>query len=139
MAAPTPSPNTIDWDGTRGTLRWRAAWTDGTNFSASSVVDISALGAPVPNSVKINKISGEISGGMTLTLLFDATTDEVIDIFSGSASYTTPFSRDYTSGPSLGVVPDTTADGFVGDLLLTTAGAANTTAVDLLVIFERSS
>ncbi len=140
MAAPTPSPNTIDWDGTVGTLRWRAAWTDGTNFAASKVVDISTLGAPAPNSIKISYVCGSITGGMSLTLLYDATTDETIDTFTGSASYTTPFARDYRLGPSNGViVDDTTAAGFTGDLLLTTTGATNTTAIDLLVVFEASS
>ena len=138
MAAPTPT-STINWDGIRGHVRFRAAWTTADQYADQSVVDISTL-SPAPNSVKIRSIDLIDNGDVSLTLEFDATTDQDIDNFAGQTDVSYQFLRDYTDGPNAGVVPsDVTAAGFTGDIVITSANAANLDEVNLYLVFERSS
>lgn len=137
MAAPTPVVATF-WDGTRGLVRWYAAWTDGSQLTDSVVVDISAL-EPAPNSVKIRRFDVIVNGDVSTSWEFDATTDQLIDLFIGQSDLTNLFDRDYTDGPNNGFVPTPGAAAFVGDILLTTLNAANLDEVNALIVFERSS
>lgn len=137
MAAPTPVI-AISWDGTRGLVRWYAAWTDGTQLTDSVVVDISTL-SPAPNSVKIRRFDVLINGDADVAFEFDATTDELIDRFVGQSDVTNYNDRKYDDGPSNGFTPTTTAAGFTGDIVLTTLNAANLDEVNALIIFERNS
>jgi hypothetical protein len=137
MAAPTPATKTF-WDGTRGMTRWYAAWTDGTALTDTVVVDVSALNS-APASVKILSVDAVVNGDISITLEFDATSDELFDRFLGQSDASFQFIRDYTQGPNGGYVPDTAATGFAGDLLLTSANQANGDEVNLLIVFEKSS
>ena len=136
MAAPTPVTKTF-WDGTRGMVRWYAAWSNGDQQADAKLVDISTL-APAPTSVKIRTIDIFINGNLQVDFEYDATTDELIDRFIGQSDITVPFFRDYSEGPNNGYVPDKTATGFGGDILLTTVGAASGDEVSILCIFQTS-
>jgi Na+-translocating ferredoxin:NAD+ oxidoreductase RnfG subunit len=136
MAAPTPVTAT-QWDGTRGLVRWYAAWTDGTQLSDSVVVDISTL-SPAPDAVKIRRFDVLINGDVSVSFEFDASTDALIDRFVGQSDITNYYERCYDDGPSNGFVPTTTASGFTGDILLTTVNAASGDEINALIIFERS-
>lgn len=138
MAAPTPT-TTVNWDGTRGAVRFRAVWTTADNYSDQSVIDISTL-APAPNSIKIRSIDCILNGDIGATFEFDATTDQDIDNFIGQTDVTYQFLRDYTDGPNAGILPsNTAAAGFTGDLFLTTTNVANLDEINLYIVFERSS
>ena len=137
MAAPTAVTAT-SWNGTRGMVRWYAAWTTADQHTDAVVLDISTL-SPAPNSVKIRSFDVIVNGDVDIAFEFDATTDELIDRFVGQSDQTNLFDRDYTDGPSNGFVPTTTAAGFTGDILLTTLNAANLDEVNALIIFERNS
>ena len=145
MAAPTPTTH-VQWDGTQGYLYWRAEWTDGTQLTDSILVDVSDTATfPVPgaatrlNSVKVIGIECQCNGDLEATLEFDATTDQLIDVFEGQTDSTIVFSEDYTNLPSGGRVPNTTAAGFVGDILLTTVNAANGDELKLKILFRRKT
>ena len=137
MAVPTPLPDVINWDGTRGMIRWRAAWANTDNFTAVAIIDLSADLAGPPNSIKIRTIQGSINGNFEARLDFDATTNQIIDFFAGQSDQSNPINVDYTDGPNVGVIPsDTTATGFTGDLLLTTTNAASGDELQLIITFE---
>jgi hypothetical protein len=138
MAGPATVTKTF-WDGTRGMVRWYTAWSDGTQLTDSTLVDISTLGGPIPNSIKIRSIDLVMNGDMQVDLEYDATTDELIDRFIGQSDVSYQFLCDYTDGPNVGYIADTSAAGFTGDLLLTTVGAASGDEINLLLVFERSS
>ena len=137
MGAPTPVTKTF-WDGSRGMLRWYAAWTDNTQLTDSVLIDISGLTGPTPDSIKIRSIDLILNGDLQVDLEFDATGDELIDRFIGQTDVSYQVLRDYSEGPSCGYTATTSAAGFVGDLLLTTANADNLDEVNLLVLFDRS-
>jgi len=137
MAAPTPVEKTF-WDGHRGMTRWYAAWADGTQHADRVVVDVSAL-SPAPTAVKVRSIDMVLNGDLQVDLEFDATTDEVIDRFIGQTDVTYQFLRDYTDGPNVGYIPDQSAAGFAGDIMLTTTSAASGDEVNLLIIYEKAS
>lgn len=138
MAAPTPT-TTVNWDGIRGAVRFRAVWADVTNYSDQSVVDISTL-APAPASIKIRSIDIILNGDIGATLEFDATTDQDIDNFTGQSDVTYQLLRDYTDGPNAGITPaDTAAAGFTGDLFITTTNVASGDELNAYIVFEKSS
>jgi hypothetical protein len=136
MSAPTPVTKTF-WDGERGMTRWLAAWTDGTQLTDTVAVDVSAL-SPAVTAVKVRSIDLILNGDLQIDLEFDATTDEQIDRFIGQSDVTVPMFRDYRDGPNEAYIPDQTATGFAGDILLTSANAASGDEVNLLIIFEKA-
>lgn len=85
--------------------------SDGTGESAVLKVDVSGLSG-APASVKIDKIQYEVVG-MSVQLLWDATTDDLIGVFQ-SAGY-----MDFTC---FGGLPNPKSTGWTGDILLTTSG-----------------
>ena len=137
MAAPTPVEKTF-WDGHRGMTRWYAAWGESTEHTDKVIVDVSAL-SPAPTAVKVRSFDLILNGNLQVDLEFDATTDELIDRFIGQTDVTYQILRDYTDGPNVGYIPDQSAAGFAGDIMLTTADAASGDEVNLLVIFEKTS
>jgi len=138
MAFSTPV-NVVRWDGTQGQLRYRAVFDGaGQDLTDSAIVDISAL-APAPNSVKVQRIQSVINGVYSATLEYDATTDQIIDQFSGQSDISNPYVVDYSKGPNGGVVPTNTAAGFVGDILLTTVGAAAGHELNLTIDFRKKT
>ena len=138
MAAPTPTTYT-EWNGSRGMTYWRAEWTDGTQLTDSVVVDISALGAPVPVSVRVIGAKCTLNGDVEVTLEFDATTDRLIYVFEGQTDASIIDVADFREGPNGGRSPAPSAAGFVGDILLTSANAAGGDEVTLLVFYERKT
>ena len=138
MAFSTPV-NEVDWDGTQGQLRYRAVFDGvGQDLTDSAVVDISAL-SPAPASVKVQRLQSVINGVYSCTLEFDATTDQMIDQFSGQSDISNPYVMDYSGGPNRGIVPNITAAGFVGDILLTTVGAAAGNELNVVLDFHKKT
>lgn len=134
MPAPTPVTWT-EWNGRRGLAYWFAAWTDGTNFTDTVVIDVSAL-SPSPAAVKIRSIHGKLNGNITANLEFDATTDEAIYQLDGQTDVSIVEDVDFTVGPNLGRSPDKTATGFTGDVVMTSTGVANGDEATLLIEFD---
>lgn len=137
MAAPTPVKK-IFWDGTRGMIRWYAAWTDGSQLTDSQMIDISADLSPAPDSIKIRSVDLVLNGDIDVALEFDASTDELLEHLLGQTDVTFQFYRDYTDAPNEGYTPTSSAAGFTGDLLLTTLNAASGDEVNALIVFEKS-
>ena len=131
-----------DWDGYQGRVRWRGTWPGTEDLTDTVLADISGLGAAgasAPTSIKIQRVQAVINGDITVTLEFDASTDQIIDQWSGQSDVTNQIVVDYTGGPNKGVVgSDTAAAGWTGDLLLTTSGGAAGDEVNLTVDFARS-
>ena len=132
------------WDGTQGQLRFRALFDGAAQDQTDLVlVDISTLGGvgvnTAPNSVKIQRLQAVVNGAFQATLEYDATTDQVIDAFSGQTSISNPYIVDYTGGPNRGVAPNAAAGGFVGDILLTTVGAAASDELNLVIDYRRKT
>jgi len=145
MATPTPVTH-VQWDGTQGYLYWRAAWSTGDQFTDTVLIDISdSTTFPSPghstavNSIKILGVEAQLNGDLTATLEFEATTDQLIDVFEGQTDSTIVFSEDYTNLPSGGRVPDKAATGFVGDVSLTTLNAASGDELKLKILFRRKT
>lgn len=139
MAAPTPLEQ-INWDGTRGSIRWIARWTTGDQFADQNLIDLDADLSPVPTTIKIRTIDIMVNGNVRVDIEFDATTDQLIDSFEGQTDVTHPLIRDYTDCPNVGFVAlNPSAAGFNGDVILTTTGAADGDEVNLLMTFERSA
>lgn len=136
MGAPTPVVK-VFWNGERGAVRWYAAWLSADELTDSVLVDISAL-SPVPAAIKVRSISLTLNGDFQADIEFDATTDELIDRFIGQADVTYQFIEDYTDYPNSGFNPDTSATGFIGDLLVTTLGAASGDELKIHLVFEKT-
>jgi hypothetical protein len=90
--------------------------SDGTGESGAVKVDVSAIPADARfgsvSEVKVNKITYDITG-MTVSLLWDATTDVVFATLSGNGCI------DMTDK---GGIKNNSGDGKTGDILLTTTG-----------------
>lgn len=84
------------------------------------IVDLSTLTGPdgtAATKLKINEVTWAVGAGFDYVLLeWDATTDQVIDYFQGQGY------MDYRLFG--GKIPDSTAGGYTGDLILTTSGGA---------------
>ena len=139
MAAPTPVER-IAWDGTRGSIRWIARWTDGTQLTDTQLIDIDGDLSPAADAIKIRSVDIIINGNIRVDLEFDATTDQLIDSFEGQADVSHPFLRDYTDGPNGGfIASDASAAGFTGDVLLTTLNAADGDEINLYMTFHKKT
>lgn len=101
--------------------------SDGTGESAVIKVDISTLkdanGNP-PTRVAIEEIQWTIQGFSSVRLLWDHTTDDLIDVLAGNGY------RDYSYTGALG---DPASAGGTGDILLTTANAISGATYDILL------
>jgi len=90
--------------------------SDGTGESGAVKVDVSAIQADARfgsvSEVKVNKITYDTTG-MTVSLLWDATTDVVFATLSGNGCI------DMTDK---GGIKNNSGDGKTGDILLTTTG-----------------
>lgn len=137
--ANTINVNRVFWDGTRGAVHYNLS-SDGTAVSDTVLVDISAL-APAPNSIKIRTIQASLYGNFILTLEFDASGDEAIDVIENqTADVSFKYVVDFTDGPNKGwISTNVAAAGWTGDLLVTSSGLANLDGFDLIVTFEKST
>jgi hypothetical protein len=93
--------------------------SDGTGESAVQKVDISGLtlnNGSAPTKVKITRIWYSISSGMSVSLLFDHTANDIVFIPSGDGF------RDFET--NMGGLRDPASAGGTGDLLFTTNGAS---------------
>jgi DNA integrity scanning protein DisA with diadenylate cyclase activity len=131
------------YDGWQGQLRYRAVFDGaGQDLTDTVLIDISTLaaaGASVPASVKVQRIQAEINGDYIATLEYDATTDQLIETWAGQTDMSNPIVRDYTGGPNKGIAPSTGTAGFVGDILLTTVGAAAGDELNFVIDYRRKN
>jgi len=101
--------------------------SDGTGESAVVKVDISALTGPkgvAPSKLIIDELQWTIQGFTSVQLLWDAATDDEAAILTGTGY------RDYSA---FGGLQDPRSATPVGDLLLTTYGAAANATYDILI------
>lgn len=101
--------------------------SDGTGESAVLKVDRSTLvdlNGEEPRRLIVDRVLGHVDG-MNVSLLFDATTDDLIGVFSGF-----DIERDFRD---IGGLPDPLSAGNVGDLLLTTTGHGVGDSYDLTI------
>ena len=127
------------------TLNTRATWVSGDAFQTKWVTD------PGITTITINGVVYTITSvdsTTQITLASDPgdqtgvayTVDEIFETFTGQADVTNSYVRDYTDGPNRGLTPDkssATRTGAVGDILLTTSGAASGDELQVLLFFER--
>ena len=64
--------------------------------------------------------------------------DATIDRFAGQANESNIFDREYDDGPNDGLTPYKDSTNLVGDVLLTTSGAADGDELNVQVVFERT-
>lgn len=101
------------FDGKKKTIIKLTNISDGTGEAAVLKVDVSGL-SPAASKVRINKI-WYMTEGMTVQLLWDATTDVVALLLPQNNSGFLDFE-------SIGGIQNNAGTGVTGDLLLTTAG-----------------
>lgn len=120
--------NTTIFAGTRRHIIHLTNVSDGTGESAVVKVDVSALTGPngqVPTAVTIEEISWDIQGFTSVTLAWDATTDDTIAVMSGQG---------YSDWSSVGGLHDPASTGATGDVVLTTTGAAANATYDITIV-----
>ena len=95
--------------------------SDGTGESAVLKIDVSTLNPNAYNlacnGVKLNKIWAQ-TDGMGLNILWDATTDVIVETVPQNIMYTADYS-------SFGGIPNNSGAGKTGDVLFTTVGASS--------------
>lgn len=120
--------NTVDVltqvDGERNHVVTLFFLSDGvSNLTATSLVDVSALNT---TEVRLASIKGFINNSMTLTLLWDATTDAAIFSIGEVGSIASGvIDIDFTDGGRLPGIKNTKATGWTGDVVMATAGIAS--------------
>lgn len=103
--------------------------SDGTGESDVKKIDISAITAKHAHTVvgvNIDRIVGQVGGFNYVTLEWDATTDDNIAVLM-------PGSFDYDYLGTVGPLIDPQSSGFTGDVFLTTDGAINGAAYNILI------
>jgi len=126
MAVPTASTTTRN-SGTGFILTWHAVWATTDNFTASSIVDLSSFA--YTNKLKITHLHINATAGISVALLFDATSDEMI--YRHPLGNLGPVDIDFTHSPDGGLVK--TAAGGSGDVVLTTTSAASGDEVSIVI------
>ena len=95
--------------------------SDGTGETAVTKIDVSTLNPNAYNlacnGVKLNKIWAQ-TDGMGLNILWDATTDVIVETVPQNIMYTADYS-------SFGGIPNNSGTGKTGDVLFTTVGASS--------------
>jgi len=119
MAAPTPTTYQRQV-GHYGYTAWSGLWTDGTNITASVVVDVSALGEGYTTQVKILKLQMVATSAISALLEFDATTNQFIT--KSSIGNVDNIIIDFKDNTDRGLVKS--AAGSTGDIVITTLAAA---------------
>ena len=100
--------------------------SDGTGESLVTKVDISSL-PTVPTYTAIEEISWDVQGFNSVRLLWDHTTDDLIDVLSG---------RGARSYKDISYLFDPRSSGGTGDILLTTAGSAAGNTYDITLVLQ---
>tara|TARA_R110000824_G_scaffold351386_1_gene538435 strand:- start:320 stop:703 length:384 start_codon:yes stop_codon:yes gene_type:complete len=100
--------------------------SDGSGEAAVKKVDISSL-TPVGTHFSIEKIQYSVYIG-SVTLLFDASTDDTAITLSGSGT------KDYTQ---IGGITDPKSSGYTGDIMLTTDAFGATSTYDLTITLKK--
>jgi len=125
------------FDGYKGQVRYRAiADGAGQDQTGTILADLSGL-APAPNKVTVERIQAVVNGDYTVTVQFDNTTDQVIDVFTGQSDVSNPYIVDYTGGPNKGVA--NTAAGGTGDVTYTTSGIASGDELNIVLDFHKKN
>lgn len=107
-------------DGHRNVILSRVCSSDGTGESAAVFADISTFSTAngvAPTSLRVDRIDYDIQGFTSISLFFDATTDDEI-VRLGPGSGTIDFS-------GIGGKSDPKSSGTTGDILITTVGAVS--------------
>jgi len=124
--ADSVNTNTL-FSGTRRKIYQFTNVSDGTGESAVVKVDISTLTGPnksaPPSKLVVEAIDYNIQGFTSVTLYFDATTDDEIAVLPAGSGVV-----DFTYG---GGLVDPQSSGATGDIVLTTTGAAANASYDI--------
>jgi len=119
--ANTLTYNTLE-DGERNLIRSLRIASDGSEETATSLVDVSAFNC---SEVRLASIKGFIAD-FQIELLWDATTDVPICAFGNAASVGTGvIDIDFTDGGRYPGIPNTKASGYTGDVFYSTLGTTN--------------
>ena len=89
---------------------------DTSNESATAKVDVSAL-TPAVTRVKVDKVHYSVSDGLTLQILWDATTDVRFLALSGGGTL---------DATCFGGLHNNAGDGITGDIMFSTLGWSGT-------------
>jgi hypothetical protein len=106
--------------------------SDGTGESAVAKLTLSSYtltNGSIPTKAAIEEIYWSIQGFTSVRLLWDHTTDVVIDVLAPGSGY-----RPYQDFGALGDV----GTGDTGNILLTTAGAISGATYDILLVVKLS-
>ena len=104
--------------------------SDGTGESAVKKVDVSTLTGPTGRAglyLVLEEIKWDVQGFTSVRLLWDATTDDEIAVLSG---------RGLVSYRDVGGMVDPKSTGYVGDILLTTAGTTSGNTYDITMVLR---
>lgn len=107
--------------------------SDGTGESAVVKVDISGLtfsDGTVPSSLTLEEVQWNIQGFTSVTLAWDATTDDEMVVLNGNG---------YKNFEDIGGLSDPQSTGYTGDVVLTTAGAAAGATYDIVCRFTKKA
>ena len=116
-------------DGPRNVVMAFTNVSDGTGESAVAKVDVSAL-VPIPTTVNITRIYA-VTAGMSVRLLWDATTDVTIIDLPEDECVDLDFK-------SFGGLRNTKATGYTGDILFTTIGHTAADTYFILLEMDKS-
>lgn len=113
-------------DGARNAVVKLTNLSDGTGEGAVKKVDASDLSGS-PATVKIRRVHYNVSG-MSVTLLWDATSDVTALILQGDGC------MDFSA---FGGLPNNGGDGATGDILLTTSGHTSGDSYSIVLELEK--
>ena len=128
--ADTVQVTTIN-DGDRNLVVQLTNTSDGTGESAVTKIDISTLSfsdGEVPNSLSLQEIQWNMQGITSVTLEWDATTNDEMVLLNGNG---------YKNFEDSGGLPDPQSTGSTGDVALTTAGATSGGTYDIVARFKK--
>jgi hypothetical protein len=118
-------------DGPRNYIVHLTNVSDSTGESAVVKIDISGLtlaNGAAPSKLTIDEIAYSIQGFTSVRLFWDADTDDEIAVLSGDGHKVFP-----------GGLVDPRSTGAVGDVLLTTAGAASGATYDITIVARKKN
>jgi hypothetical protein len=115
-------------DGPRNVVSKVVAKADTSDFSLSTVINVSALSATIPptDQVRIDEIQYSVQDGWYVVLYWEATTNKRIVNLSGRGIFPV--------GPNYGGIQNDAGVGKTGNILLSTVGYTSGTMVATLIL-----